>query len=768
MTICNSPVQHALAWVALFAVSAACPATAWAQSTNSADAGGTPENASFELEQVVVSALRRDTELQKTPVSVAAISADTLAQKGAVDFIDFASSIPGFTIQDSGPAQRRPIIRGIQGAGEGEVGIYYDEFPITSTPGATNDAGRFTPDVKLVDVQQVQVLRGPQGTLFGAGSEGGTIQTLFNKPDLHEYVGSVATDFGTISRGTSNVRFNGTFNAPLVDGVLGVRVVGYRTDYGGFIDNTTLGVANINEGRTYGGRAAVRYVPTGRLTLDLLAIYNQVRFDAGNQAIVSSGELSSNVPAYDPLTDAVHLYGFTGRYNFDFATLTANASSYRRNVFFNFTFPNLAIPWANSVAQGLPPYQAGQPTVGAGNVQQPQDTNAETYEVRLSAPDADAALQWTFGGFYQDRQAFARSRIPFVGADGRPDPAFPLFTDRTIKSSLEQKAAFGELSYEFFEKLTLTAGGRWQDFTASQATAFLINTGGAPGPNTYTPREFDESKFIKRFNASYQATDSVMGYATYSEGFRAGGANQAVNEPTVPVGYGSDTVNNYEVGFKSQWFNRVLTVNADYYRMDWENIQVQGSTPNGLYRFTTNAGQARVNGVEFEAHALPMHGLDLGMTFGKTIARLTKDKPVNPGLNVSGYEGDRLPAVPEKSASFSADYSWPLANARSLSFYANYQYVGKSQNLFSPVLADTVTGARTTAPDPGFSYMPSYSVVDLRIGVESERWTASIYANNVGNERGITNVLWNSPFTPGKYTYYILPRVIGVSASASF
>ena len=768
MSIRNHSRRCAPAWVALIAIGATCPVAAWCQSTNGAPDAKPLENATLELEQVVVTALRRDTELQKTPVSVAAISAESLAKKGALDFIDFAASVPGFTILDSGPAQRRPVIRGIQGAGEGEVGIYYDEFPITSTPGATNDAGRFTPDVKLIDVQQVQVLRGPQGTLFGAGSQGGTIQTTFNRPDLQNYFGTVATDFGTISRGTQNVRFNGTVNAPLVDGVLGVRLVGYRTDYGGFIDNTTLGANDINKGRTYGGRAAIRYVPMSRLTLDVLALYNQVRFDAGNQAIVSAGDLNSNVPAYDPLTDAVHLYGITARYAFDFATLIANASSYRRNVFFNFTFPNLAIPWANSVAQGLPPYATGQPTMGNANVQQPQDVDAETYEVRLNAPDSDAAFQWTLGGFYQQRDAFARSRLPFVGADGRPDETFPLYADRTILSSLDQRAVFGELSYEFFHKLTATAGGRWQRFTASQATAFLINTGGAPGPNTYTDRDFSDSKFIKRFNLAWQFTDAVMGYATYSEGFRAGGANQAVNEPTVPVGYGSDTVNNYEVGIKSQWLNRLLTVNADYYRMDWENIQVQGSTPNGLYRFTTNAGQAQIDGIELEAHSRPLQGLDLALTYGKTIARLTRDKPVNPGLNESGYAGDRLPLVPVRSASFSVDYSWPLANARSLSFYSNYQYVGKSQNLFSPYLANTTTGARTTTPDPGFAEVPAYSVIDLRVGVQSDRWSASVYANNVGNERGITNVMWNSPFTPGKYTYYIVPRVIGVSASASF
>jgi iron complex outermembrane receptor protein len=766
MIIRNRPWSAACARATLICVSATWAGTGWCQSTNGANDATPAENGAIELQEVVVTALRRDTDLQKTPVSVAAVSAATLSQTGALDFIDFAASVPGFTILDNGPAERRPIIRGIEGAGEGEVGIYYDEFPISSTPGATNDAGRFTPDIKLIDVQQVQVLRGPQGTLFGAGSEGGTIQTIFNTPDLGKYSGTVATDVGSISHGTENVLVNGTVNVPLIQDTLGMRLVGFQVDNGGYVDNTVLDVNDINSGRTYGGRAAIRYQPLSNLTVDLLALYNQASYDAGNETIASAGPLRSNVPAYDPLQDAVHLYGFTAKYTLGFATLTADASSYLRDLFFNFTFPGLGIPWTYSVPQGLAPFAAGDPTVGNANVQQPQNTKASTYELRLNAADAAAALQWTLGGFVQNRDAYARSYIPFVGGNGKPDLAFPLFQDRTILSSLDQRAAYGEVSYDFFQKLTATAGARWETFSATQATAYRINTGGSLGTNAYTERDFSASKVIKKGNLAYQLTNDFMAYLTYSEGFRAGGANQAVfNEPTLPYGYGSDTVRNYEGGIKSQWLDKFLTVNADYYRMDWENIQVQGSTPDGLYRFTTNAGQARIDGVELEAHAHPLSGLDLGLTYGNTIARLTRNEPANPGLTESGFAGDRLPNVPAQSANLSADYTMPLVNALALRFYANYQFVGKSQNLFSPYLANAATGAQTATPDPGFAYMPAYSVVDLRISLQTDRWTASVYSNNVGDRRGITNVLWDSPFTPGRYTYYITPRVVGVSAS---
>ena len=748
---------------ALWSVAARCQVTAGTGEASSAT-DGAPD-----LQEVVVTALRRDTQLQKTPVSVAALSGDALAQTGARDFIDFAASVPGFTILDDGPGERRPVIRGIEGAGEGEVGIYYDEFPITSTPGATNDAGRFTPDIKLVDVQQVQILRGPQGTLFGAGSEGGTIQTLLHKPELTDYSGSLSADVGDVSHGGQNVDVNGMVNVPIVTDVLGVRLVGYQINTSGFIDNTVLGVNDINRGQTNGGRVAIRYQPASDFTIDVLAAYHHAHYDAGNEANASLGDLQSNVPAYDPLDDTVRLFGGTARYSFKLAVLTVNASAFRRDLDFNFTFPGLSIPWTYSTAQGLAPYAAGEPTVGNANVQQPQNTRASTYEVRLNAPDPAAAFQWTLGGFGQDRNAYARSRIPFVSAAGEPDPAYPLFQDRTILSTLEQWAAFGELSYLFFDKLTVTAGGRWETFSASNATAYLINTGGSPGTDTYTGRDFSSSKLIKRFNLSDQLTANLMGYVTYSEGFRAGGANQAVaNEPTVPYGYAPDTVKNYEGGFKSQWLDRTLTVNADYYHMDWNDIQVQGTTPDGLFRFTTNAGAARSDGVELEVHERPTRNFDLGLTYGWTFARLTRNEPVNPGLTESGYAGDRLPNVPDESLNLSADYTWPLANSLALRFYSSYQYVGRSQNLLSPYLADKVTGAVTTTADPGFAYMAGYSVIDGRVSLQSDRWTLALYANNLTNKRGESNVLWDSPFTPGRYTYYVMPRVIGMSASFRF
>ena len=758
---------------ALAATNVPCT-VAFAQAVGSDAAAGPTADTSGDLTEIIVTALRRDTPLQKTAISVGAVSADTLSQTGALDFIDIAGSIPGFTLLDDGPGERRPIIRGIEGAGEATVGIYYDEFPITSTPGATNDAGRFTPDIKLVDVQQVAVLRGPQGTLFGAGSEGGTLQTLFNKPDLREFSGTVSADVGEVSHGTQNVATSGVVNLPLVDGMLGVRLVGYHINESGFVRNDTLGINDINEGYSDGGRAAIRYQPTDRLTFDVLVLAHQAHYNAGNETTVSLGKYQSNVPAYDPEDDQVHLYGLTMRYNFDFATLVADASYFRRDFLYNFVFAGLPIPWTYATAQGLAPYAAGEPTVGNGLVEQPQDTGAETVEARLSAPDPTTALQWTVGGFFQKRNASAGSNIPYAGANGEVDPAYPLFQARTILSSLAQRAGYADVSYKLFDKLTVTAAGRFEDFTATQSTGYAIDLGGEPTPNAtdnggYSGRAFSDRKFIKKFNLDYQLTDTLMGYATYSEGFRAGGANQAVlNEPTVPNGYGPDTVKNYEAGLKTEWFGKRLLFNVDYYLMDWDNIQVQGETPDGLYRFTTNAGFAKVNGVEAEARVRAMQGLEFGASYGWTFARLTANYPVDPGLTESGYAGDRLAYVPRQQFNLTGDYTYPLSSDYGLRVYLDYQYVGPSQNLPSPYLADPTTGAVTTTVDPGFVSIGGYSTVNARISLQSSRWSVGIYGNNLGNKLAVTNVDWSPPFTPGRYTYTNTPRVIGLTITAKF
>jgi outer membrane receptor protein involved in Fe transport len=487
----------------------------------------------------------------------------------------------------------------------------------------------------------------------------------------------------------------------------------------------------------------------------VLLLLHEAHYNAGNATVASLGDLESNIPAYDPLDDRVDLYGITGRYQFSFATLTADASYYSRDLDFNFTFPGLGIPFTS-------------PTVyGNALVEQPQKTKADTYEMRLNAPDANAAWQWTVGGYLQNRDNTAQSVLPYVGGNGVPDPSLPEFQNRTILGTLDQRAVYAETSYRLFDKLTATAGGRWANFSTSTSTAYAINTGGSPGTNTFVTQSFSASKFIKRLNLSYEVTTNVMAYTTYSEGFRAGGANQAILNEPVPAGYGPDTVQNYEAGLKSQWFDKRMTLNVDYYHMIWNDIQVSGATPDGLFDYTTNAGRAGVDGVEFEMYGRPVSGLQLGVTYGFTDARLTASEPFVPGTTESGFAGDPIPAVPKQAANVSVDYTKPLSDGLASRLHADYQYVGQSQNLFSQYLANPTSGLLTTTPDKFFYNQPAYSVVNARLGLEAARWKASVFANNLFDRRGVTDI-FADVFRPNGYTYYIMPRVVGLTLSVSF
>lgn len=704
--------------------------------------------------EIIVTALRRATSLQETPISIAALDGELLQQKGAKDLIDIAASVPGFTMRDNGPGQRRPVIRGIQGAGEAQVGTYYDEFPISSSPGATNDAGRFAPEIKLVDVDRVEVLRGPQGTLFGGGSMGGTLRIATKKPSLDDWSGSIDSHVGFVSHGGTDIGVDGAVNIPIAPGVAGLRLVGYAGRSDGFIDNLTLGDKNINRSDYVGGRAALRIEPTSNLMLDVFALYQKYKTDAGNATIASLGDLKSNLPAYDPLADKVQLYGATARWETRFATFVGNASYYRRDLDFTFLFPNLAIPRTN-------------PTVlGTGIVQQPETSRARTYELRAQSPDDRSAFVWTIGAYHQDRDALTYSLLPFADATGRPSPTLPHYQDRSIKTTLTQTALFGEASYTLWDKLTATAGVRWFDYKVTSLQATTIAAGGVipANPGVYSgAAPFKQSDTTTKFGLSYKIDSDRMLYVLRSEGFRPGGANQNVS-PLIPSGFGSDSVTNYEAGIKSQWFDRRLTLNAAYYHMIWDNMQVAGSTPDGLFRFTTNAGQAKVDGIELELSGRPTPTIELGLTYGHVNARLTQDQPFVPGVPRRGLKGDRVPAVADNSLNLSAEKSFLVNDGLTIRLHGEAQYVAGSQNNLHPTLVSTTTGADTGIADPYFARYPGYTTYDLRLTFDFGKYTIQAYSTNITDKRGTTFIFVDN-FRPAGYPYYIRPRTMGLRAS---
>jgi iron complex outermembrane recepter protein len=704
--------------------------------------------------EIVVTALRRATRLQETPISVSALSGDELREKGIADLAGLASATPSFTLQDNGPSARRPIIRGIQGAGEPQVGIYFDDYPLTSTPGSTNDAGRFAPDLKLYDIDRVEVLKGPQGTLFGAGSMGGTLRYLPAKPELDTFSGQAQAEINQVSKGGVSASIEAGLNVPIVAGVLGIRGLAYGSREAGYIDNVTLGRENANRGEVKGARLSALFTPTDRLTISALGLYQHSHYDAGSAAITSSGDLQTSLGVYDPLDDKVWMGGLTASYKMGFATLTGNASFYKRQVYFTFAFPGLNIPFTSP------------PVPGLGLTMQPQTATSETYELRL-ASNGNTPFNWTVGVFQQSRDASLQSEIAFVDTAGVVDRSLPLYLNRFVDSYLDQRAVFGEASYTFFDKLTLTLGARAFDYKVGSTSRTVVNLGGSPGSNIALPANFKASSWIPKANLSYQATRDFLIYAQFSEGYRPGGANQQA-DPLIPPGYGADNVKNYEVGIKSQWFDRRLTANLAAYRMDWSNIQVAGSTPNGLFRFTTNAGAARVNGFELELNGRLTDDWDAGFNLGYVDAQLTEDQPFIPGVPRRGLAGQRLPAVPKTTMNIFSSYGVDIGTLRA-TLRAEWRYIDGTKNSFNPYLVSATTGTVTSVADPFFARMPSYTLTNISADLKrADSWTATLFVNNVFDNRGKTFVLIDS-FNPAPgATYFVRPRTAGLRLSTSF
>jgi len=751
-----SKTRFALASGSLLAYAVVLAAAAPAPQASAQVAGkDSAAESSNTVGEVVITALRRDTKLQKTPLSVTALSGSTLAKDGIEDMAGLEATVPSFTIEDNGPGERRPVIRGIEGAGEPTVGIYYDDFPVTGTPGTTNDAGRFAPDLKLYDMDRVEVLKGPQGTLFGSGSMGGTLRYITKQPDLDSFGGYIEADANSVSHGGVGGGLDGVVNLPLISDHLGVRVLAYDENVAGYIDDVALGVKDINQGVVDGFRVSALFQPADRLTISGLAIYQDAHYNAGSGAFTNTG-LKSDYAVYDPLNDRDQLYGVKASYDLGFATVTADVSDFSRNLYFSFPFAGIPIPFSSPPAKGV------------GLAEQPQLANSDTYELRLTS-NSKGPFVWTVGVFDEARTANLQSVIPFAGPTGAINPALPVYINRFVYSDLEQTAVFGEASYTAFDKLTLTLGARAFDYKVGTDQVTLVNAGGSPGTGAPIVAKSTESGWVPKVNLSYQATSNFMAYVQYNQGFRPGGANQ-INEASIPAGYASDTVQNYEVGEKSDWFDHRLTLNAAVYHEIWDHIQVSAATPDGLFVYVTNAGQALVDGVELEANASFTSHWTGGLSVAYTDARLSEGQPYA-GSARRGLSGNTIPAVPMETVDLYSEYKFPVGALQG-AIRADYKYVSQSQNEFNPDLVSTTSappGAPTSTPDSEFAKMAPYSTVNVSGDLSRpDHWKLSLYVENLFDVRGQSFVLIDAFHPAPGLTYYIQPRTIGLKATTNF
>lgn len=750
---------------ALLAASALALVTSSASRAQEAPAVAAPAEADGEI---VVTALKRSTNLQETPISISAITGAAIANSGVQSIADLNASVPSLSFVDGGPSQRRVVIRGIQAAGEPTVGTYYDETPVTGAIGAANDAGGSTPELRLFDVERVEVLRGPQGTLYGSGSMGGTLRIIYSKPTF-ETEASADVSLSDTRDGGLNYEASGMINLPVVADKIAVRAVGFYRNANGYIDNIALGIDNINDIESYGGRLLVRLKPTEDWTVDLATYVNRTRTDT-NSWTLASGKYNSDALTRQPVRDDVELYSATSGYDFGGVTLTGVLSYMHRDLstvsdVSRFIQSSRTAGRCAALTNGGAACNPTQLASFFGLVDSQsysalypqQEMKAWTGELRLSS-DGSGPVNWTVGGFYSDRNTKVVN--PQVNTDritGVVIEPQQIATYRLIDDTLKQAAGFGEVSWDVTDRLNLTGGARYFDYKKhieGQTPQGSILVGARVTPLTTV--KSSESGWVFKGNASFKITPDVMLYAEAAQGFRPGGANQVIGLDTALTPYESDSLWNYEVGLKNTLFDRKLFLNVDVFQIDWSDMQITGRTPNGAFSFITNAGSARVRGVELEATARPADGFSLSGNAAYLDAKLTENQATT-NVSAAGLKGDRIPYVPKFTAGVAGQYDWAINPNISGFARLDANYVGGSLSDFRP------NGTYTRR-------VKEYAVVNARIGIEHPdgKWGAYLFATNLFNAVAITRQTSSAIAVGRTLVNSASPRTIGVNLRRDF
>ncbi|MCH8684538.1 TonB-dependent receptor [Pedomonas mirosovicensis] len=725
--------------------------------------------------EIVVTALKRDTRLQDTPLAISAVTGDNLQRAGNTNITDLTRNTPSLRIVDSGPGNRRVILRGVTAAGEPTVGVYFDESPVSGSVGTTSDAAGSTPDLRMFDVERAEILRGPQGTLYGSGSMGGTVRVIYNKPNAENWEAAFASTLSSVKSGDLGASVDAMVNAPIVTDKLAVRIVGNYNRFAGYVDNIYYGDEDINDGKSYGGRALVRFTPTEALTIDLAAYYEKVATDSQRWIAETGQRYVTDGRSESGNYDENRIYSATLNYDFGPVALTAVSTYFDRDrivvgdVSDTFNGRDTAAGCARYRLRDvtavcsddvLADYLADTRRILFSSLYQPQSVKSWTNELRLSST-GNGPFNWTVGAFVQDRETVVRSTLLTADPNtGRLQDFVDenIFYDRTIFDDLNQKAAFAEASYKFFDQLTLTLGTRYYEY--KKKVGGQVDKGQEHYVSRITPYQESRSKedgFVHKVNVSYEFSPNFMIYAQAAEGFRPGGVNQVIGLPAALAAYSSDSLWNYELGMKSRVMPGVY-FNLTGYRIDWDNLQVSARTSGtgSVFGLIANAGAARIEGIEAELSATPLPGLSLSSNLGYTDARLSEDQ-VSEVVVANGRKGDRLAYVPKWSLSGTAEYTWPVNDAIDGLVRMDAAHTSSSYSTLSPL-------------DTYRRKVDAYELVNARFGIQSPDgdWSAYLFVNNIFNAAAV-NSRGSSSNTGGKTTVFsAAPRTFGISLMKKF
>ena len=717
------------------------------------------------LEEIIVTARKREESLLSIPQEIQAIGQQQIEQANLNTLDDIARFVPSLSFNAVTPGRGTIYFRGVADdsssfIADASAAIYLDEQPLTQSA--------LQPEIRLVDIERIEALPGPQGTLYCASSQSGTLRYITNKPDPAGFESNVSLEGTSVEDGDVGYDLSAVLNVPLSEN-MAIRLVGFTAHEAGFIDNvfgTSLGGTfdnadvvddDINGIDYSGGRAAFRWLPNDEWTVDVGVVYQKMKANAYSEDNVQrSGRELAVVRFFDESRDdewvqtSLTLQGDLGWGQFTSATsyFTRSIEYHQDNTDYTFYLSNCCDP---AYYAKYARYELGSDPHGLGWSDSP-DARRVAQEFRLQGETG--RMTWLAGLFYErvhDGFNFF-TRIE----DYEDSPGFdywatyydvqPGTTDNSFYHSkndqiTEQYAAFGELGFSLTDRWTFTAGLRWFDHTRTRE--YFIQQPNGHFTAELAKAENSTSDITKKLSLQYQIGDSAMVYALYSDGFRAGGRNVVRPGTVLPADYDPDFLDNYELGLKSRWLGGQIAFNLTAFRMEWDDYQVEVTDPGPLFVVVvTNVGDAEIDGVSAEFSARLWESLELGFNAQFLNAETTSGNDL-----VGTEEGARLPFSAEEKGAVWLEYTfpWELAGGR---FYGRYQWTYNG---------DVLNGIDTVDSDP--TVQPSYKISDLKFGLEADDWEVYAYIDNLGNERAILFDQDSAP--PGTITINT-PRTWGI------
>ena len=704
------------------------------------------------LEEITVTAQKRVERLQDVPVPVTAINTEKLLQNSQTQIADYFSQIPGVNYASN--VRGAPVIS-IRGLVTGTdlinptVGIVVDDVPFGATTAL--GGGDSTPDIDPSDLQRVEVLRGPQGTLYGASSLGGLIKFVTVEPSTDHQFGNAQVGVNSIHNGDgTGYNLRGSINVPLSD-TLAVLASAFTHDDPGYIDNPSHGLRGVNKAQASGARLSTLWRLSDNVSVKLSALYQHTTADGVNHVETGPGmgDLQQNdVPQTGSIEKTLQAYSATVNATIGSAKLTS-VTGYIVNHVHDLVDYSVGFSFLSDYTQaglGIPNGTTGSTMDDANR------TSRFSQELRVSMPLGDKA-DWLVGGF------FTHENSPYVQTFYASDPATGAYLGQWAilgwVATYREFAAFTDLTYHFTDRFDMQFGAREanieQTYHETDSGPLVPLFEGNPSPLYFDQVTTKSSAFTYLLTPRFKITPDLMVYARLASGYRPGAPNQTASAFNLPLDYKPDETQNYELGIKGDLANHRISFDASVYYIDWRKIQLNFIDPASGFGFNSNGKRAKSQGIELSTEARPVPGLSISAWVAFNQAVLTEAFP--PGSALTGEPGDRLPFGARFSGSVSLDDEFAITGNVKGFAGASLSYVGDRVGNF------------TSAP-PRQDY-PAYARVDLHTGVKLNAWTVSLYANNVADRRGILYGGLGTLPNPTAFEY-IRPRTVGVNVLRGF